>query len=420
MKSASRKKRPSRLPLSLLLSPRSLPQVIGAFIALWVSLSLAVWRVEQSSPEANIQSLGDALWWGVVTLLTVGYGDRYPVTTLGRQLATVLMIAGVLIIGILTARISAWFLEQTLKRNKGSVMSDDLNQHLVVCGWKEDLAEVLAHILKLSDGGFSGQIVLVANITETAFEEIRSHKELKSLGWIRGEYYREAILKQAAPERAKKILILADRTPNADGRIPEASEVDARTVMTAMTLSQIARGTLITAEVIDSKMDQYLKIAHVNEVIYSREYSRMLLVNAAGGTGVANVIFELLDPKSPTTIRTVPIPEEAVGTTWGEFKTQRVQAHSSRDASLVYLGILENTGNQLRIKEMALREAQKTTDVSQLLTNLREVKSLRCNHPLFDPGDHYRIPRGAMAIVLETHRGHTLPHPMEEHHDLGV
>jgi len=82
-----------------------------------------------------------------------------------------------------------------------------------------------------------------------------------------------------------KVLILADRTPNQSGVVVTMTEVDARTIMTAMTLSSMARGTLVAAEILDAKMDQYLKIAQVSEVIYSREYSRLLLGNAAGGTG---------------------------------------------------------------------------------------------------------------------------------------
>ena len=51
--------------------------------------------------------------------------------------------------------------------------------------------------------------------------------------------------------------------------------MDARTIMTAMSLSTLARGTMVAAEILDAKMDQYLKIAHVTEIIYSREYSRL-------------------------------------------------------------------------------------------------------------------------------------------------
>jgi voltage-gated potassium channel len=68
-------------------------------------LSLAVLQAERDAPGANIVNFGDAIWWAVVTLATVGYGDTYPVTTLGRVWAGFLMAGGVAIVGVASATI---------------------------------------------------------------------------------------------------------------------------------------------------------------------------------------------------------------------------------------------------------------------------------------------------------------------------
>jgi len=65
--------------------------------------SVAILQFESRSPDANITTGGDALWWGFVTITTVGYGDRYPVTELGRATAVLVMFAGVGIIGALAS-----------------------------------------------------------------------------------------------------------------------------------------------------------------------------------------------------------------------------------------------------------------------------------------------------------------------------
>jgi voltage-gated potassium channel len=65
--------------------------------------SLLVLQFETSSPDANIHTGGDAIWWGLVTLTTVGYGDRYPVTLLGRMTGMFVMFADVGIIGALAS-----------------------------------------------------------------------------------------------------------------------------------------------------------------------------------------------------------------------------------------------------------------------------------------------------------------------------
>jgi len=65
--------------------------------------SILILQEESRSPGANITTGGDAIWWGIVTITTVGYGDFYPVTTLGRITAVFVMFAGIGIIGALAS-----------------------------------------------------------------------------------------------------------------------------------------------------------------------------------------------------------------------------------------------------------------------------------------------------------------------------
>jgi voltage-gated potassium channel len=64
---------------------------------------------ERQAPDANIRTAGDALWWSVTTITTVGYGDKYPVTTEGRIIATVLMAGGVGLFGIFSGLAASFF-----------------------------------------------------------------------------------------------------------------------------------------------------------------------------------------------------------------------------------------------------------------------------------------------------------------------
>lgn len=81
----------------------------NAALLLYVG-ALALLQFER---EANgpISELGDALWWGVATITTVGYGDFVPVTVGGRLVGIVLMIAGIAMIGILAGSLSSWVME---------------------------------------------------------------------------------------------------------------------------------------------------------------------------------------------------------------------------------------------------------------------------------------------------------------------
>lgn len=83
----------------------------SAALLIWIA-SLTVLDAERDVPGATITSLGDALWWAFATITTVGYGDRAPVTATGRVVAVALMIAGISILGVVTATLASWMVEQ--------------------------------------------------------------------------------------------------------------------------------------------------------------------------------------------------------------------------------------------------------------------------------------------------------------------
>jgi voltage-gated potassium channel len=85
-----------------------------AIIALLLVIfsALAILQVE-NDPNSNIKTAEDALWWAYVTITTVGYGDRFPVTTEGRIIASLLMTAGVGLFGTFAGYVSSLFLQPT-------------------------------------------------------------------------------------------------------------------------------------------------------------------------------------------------------------------------------------------------------------------------------------------------------------------
>ena len=86
--------------------------ILAAGMVLCVS-SILVLQFESRSPDANIKTGGDALWWAVVTITTVGYGDFFPVTTLGRLTGVSVMFAGVGIIGALASILASLLVPPT-------------------------------------------------------------------------------------------------------------------------------------------------------------------------------------------------------------------------------------------------------------------------------------------------------------------
>jgi len=72
--------------------------------------SLAMLRLEQYAPEGNIKSASDALWYVIVTISTVGYGDRFATTTAGRLVGALIIVVGVGIFGTFTGYLANFFL----------------------------------------------------------------------------------------------------------------------------------------------------------------------------------------------------------------------------------------------------------------------------------------------------------------------
>jgi voltage-gated potassium channel len=74
--------------------------------------SLAVLEAERGYPGSDIKSFGEALWWSVVTVTTVGYGDFSPVSVTGRIIAVLLMIGGISLIGVVTGTLASWIVQR--------------------------------------------------------------------------------------------------------------------------------------------------------------------------------------------------------------------------------------------------------------------------------------------------------------------
>jgi voltage-gated potassium channel len=79
-------------------------------IVVLTSSTLAVLEFETDVPGGNIRSGADAIWWAVVTMATVGYGDYFPVTPWGRAAAVALMTVGIGIFGVLASYLANFFL----------------------------------------------------------------------------------------------------------------------------------------------------------------------------------------------------------------------------------------------------------------------------------------------------------------------
>jgi voltage-gated potassium channel len=90
--------------------------VFSSALLIYVA-SLAILDEERGHPGSHINNFGDALWWAITTMTTVGYGDLSPVTTPGKVIAVFLMIGGIGLIGLVTATLASWIIQQVAEED---------------------------------------------------------------------------------------------------------------------------------------------------------------------------------------------------------------------------------------------------------------------------------------------------------------
>ncbi|MGY5540245.1 potassium channel family protein [Vibrio brasiliensis] len=126
--------RSSRYLLKQLLNNRretTLASILLLMVVLLTVGSSMMLFIEGSDPDANIQTGGDALWWALVTISTVGYGDHYPVTNSGKLLASGLIICGVGLFGMITGLITSLITSPNKVQTKRSENKERLLVELV-------------------------------------------------------------------------------------------------------------------------------------------------------------------------------------------------------------------------------------------------------------------------------------------------
>jgi voltage-gated potassium channel len=96
--------------------------LVGAILV--VSGALLVAEMEHGAPGSTIHSFGDAIWWALATMSTVGFGDKYPVTEGGRAIAIVLMFFGIGLFGLIAASLASFFLGRKREEEADPMVAD--------------------------------------------------------------------------------------------------------------------------------------------------------------------------------------------------------------------------------------------------------------------------------------------------------
>lgn len=363
--------------------------VIASLITVLVftGLMLIIFLSEQKTNSA-INTLFDAIWYTLVTITTVGYGDITPRSILGRTSAMILLLAGVALFGALSGKFASFLFDRQQKKDRGLLKMNKIKNHFLICGWKPNFERILEGILLANPEIPPEKIILLNNSSQNEMEKIKADSRFKNINYIHGDFTDEDTLLKSQIKTAERTLILADNSENFS-----SLETDSRTVLAVITIKNLNPKIYCVAEIIDSKFEKHLSLAHCDEIILSADYGQNLLIQASSGKGMSHILRELISEESDSGILICDIPQKFVGNNYGDFRL-------SLKTSDILIGLLENTGNFYSRRKEALAEAQKNPNVEEVVSNLKKVKSLKSNLPVFAPKDDYIIPKNAKAIFI--------------------
>jgi voltage-gated potassium channel len=273
--------------------------VILAATAVLILLGGATaWHFEHGVDGANIKTLEDGYWWAVVTIMTVGYGDRFPVTLPGRGIAVFLMFCGVGVVSILTATIASFLVERQLRERAG-MESFELSGHHIICGWNDKVPRLLAGMQSASDAK-SLDVVCIHEGSEEKVAGVQSSFTKLRLHFVRGDMTSEPVLKRARVEKAGSITFLVDEH--------HPGTADERTVIGATLAIDLNPGIHVCAELSTPRNRPLLERLGVHNVLVGGAMDGHLLATAVVSPGVQGAIEEIFGVER-SRIHEVEVPQ---------------------------------------------------------------------------------------------------------------
>ncbi len=242
------------------------------------------------------RSVPDALWWSIVTLTTVGFGDISPVSLGGRLIGVVLMFFGIGVLGMFTATIAGVFVEQRMRKDRG-MGSYDLQDHIILCGWNGRMKEILAD-LRADARSADKDIALVADIDAKPLADDRLH-------FVRGDVTEEN-LTRAGIERAATVVIVGDRSLGYSAR-------DAKTVLSTLTVKSLNPKVYAIVELATEANVRHCQRARADEIVVGAELCSRVMSTAAHDHGISTVLRELLSASVGQDLVTEPVPSALAG-----------------------------------------------------------------------------------------------------------
>lgn len=253
---------------------------------------LSIFLVEKPV-NPQIRSVADGVWWALVTLTTVGYGDVTPETSLGRTIAGTVMVLGMFNVALFAGVAGSTLLRALSKLREDQFRMSSFTNHVIICGYEPTMPVVLETVLEELDHRQTDLIVFGPG-------ERPSQLPAEFL-WISGDPTKESELDKVRMAYAKAVVLIGSR-------LVSSQHADATTILIAFTIraylakSELAKARKvplhIVAEVLDHENSEHAQTAGVNDVIESTRLAFSLMAHSVFAPGSGEVVSQVTSAKA--------------------------------------------------------------------------------------------------------------------------
>ncbi len=245
----------------------------------------SLYFLERQNNE-NVQTLSDGLWWAIVTLTTVGYGDISPATGLGKIVAAALMIFGMFVLALFAGIVGNTLLNTVMTIREEQFRVSNYLGHIVVCGYDPG-ARMLLDTIETEFGEEPHELLLFSRGE-------RPPDVPPKFMWVSGDPTKESELDKVKLTHANVVVVVAPR-----GLSPQ--QADAQTILTVFTIRSymekhagLAKARVkplhVLAEILDPENVSHAQTAGADEVIETTRLGFSALAHAVAEPGTGSVL----------------------------------------------------------------------------------------------------------------------------------
>lgn len=264
-------------------------------------------------------SLFDGVWWAIVTISTVGYGDLVPESVPGRLLTILLIIAGIALFSFFITQLSSSTILSRQEREQG-MMPYKKKDHYIVVGWNERSKSL---IKELQINNPQVNIVLIDHSLKKIPEG------MDQLIFIKGTPSVDETFEHANVKEAHTVIITADLSI-------DENMADSNTILTLLTVKGMNPAVYTIVELISSQQEKNAQRAGADEIILSSNYLSHLMMTSIYSHGMTEVILEMLKEEKENHMLFEEVPHFMIENTF----QQAIEQYETEDTFL--LGILRD------------------------------------------------------------------------------